>query len=248
MLLQGFFSQHPKIAVAFSGGVDSSYLLYAAKHAGNDVGAYFIKSQFQPEFELNDAKRMAELIGVPLTIERLDALSLPDVQKNHADRCYHCKTAILRRLWELARADGYQVLCDGTNADDDEADRPGMVALREQGVISPLLDCRLSKQDIRRLSKQAGLFTHDKPAYACLATRVPTGTEIAGAQLQKIERAETALFAMGFTDFRVRLLPPGGAKLQLPGAQFQKAAKLRSEILGALKPDFTSVVLDLEPR
>ena len=240
--------QFPRVGVAFSGGVDSSYLLYAAKAAGCDARAYFIKSQFQPQFELDDAVRLADTIGVPLTVGTCDALCDPNVANNPPDRCYYCKNAIVSKLWELARTDGIEVLCDGSNADDDDSDRPGMRALREQGVLSPLRDCGLTKADIRRLSKQAGLFTHDKPSYACLATRIPTNTVITEELLYKIERAESALFGMGFSDFRVRLIPPDGAKLQMPAAQWDLAAARRAEILTALQPYFADVVLDFMLR
>jgi len=246
--LQDFFKRNKRVAVAFSSGVDSSYLLYAAKAAKCDVRAYFIKSQFQPRRELNDAIRFAGRLGVSLTVDALNVLEYPDVAKNPPDRCYHCKTQILKRLWGLARADGFDVLCDGSNADDDESDRQGTRALRELGVMSPLKDCGLIKAEIRRLSKQADLFTHDKPSYACLATRIPTGTPITVRLLEKVESAEEALFDMGFSDLRVRLVPPKGAKIQLPDSQLDMAASRRADILAALQPDFNSVVLDLEPR
>ena len=248
MQLQGFFSKNPRIAVAYSGGADSSYLLFAAKDAGCDVRAYFIKSQFQPGFERDDAVRLAESIGVRLTVGTFDALRDPLIAQNAADRCYYCKTAILSKIWELARADGYDILCDGTNADDDESGRPGMRALREKGVVSPLRECGLTKDKIRAMSKQAGLFTHDKPSYSCLATRIPADTRITEEILKKVENAENALFDMGFADLRVRLLPPDGAKLQLPAAQWEAAAARRVEILTALRPWFGDVVLDLAPR
>ena len=244
-MLIDFFMDNPRIAVAFSGGVDSSYLLYAAKSTGCDVTAYFVKSQFQPEFELQDAKKLADQLGVPLTIAQLDALSSPVVTANPADRCYHCKQVVFGKLWELARADGHTILCDGTNADDDESDRPGMKALRELGVISPLREFGLTKADIRALSHAAGLFTHDKPSYACLATRIPTDTAISAEILAKIERAEGRLFDLGFTDFRVRLNPPNGARIQLPGNQLDKAIAEREAIATALETAFDTVLLDL---
>ncbi|MCL2401911.1 MAG: TIGR00268 family protein, partial [Oscillospiraceae bacterium] len=188
---------------------------------------------------------LADQLGVPLTIAQLDALSSPIVVANPADRCYHCKQVVFDKLWELARADGHTVLCDGTNADDDESDRPGMKALRELGVRSPLREFGLIKADIRAQSREAGLFTHDKPSYACLATRIPTGTAIASETLAKIERAEGRLFDLGFTDFRVRLNPPDGARIQLPGNQLDKAIAERTAIAAALGPDFDSVLLDL---
>jgi uncharacterized protein len=220
--LYQFFKQNPRIAVAYSGGVDSSYLLYAAKAAGCDVRAYFIKSQFQPEFELVDAKRLTEFLGLPLIIGTLDVLCDENIYLNRHNRCYHCKTAILKKIWELAQADGITVLCDGTNADDDETGRPGMRALRELGVVSPLRDCGITKEEIRRLSKLAGLFTNEKPSYACLATRIPTGMTITPSLLEKIETAENALFDMGFTDFRIRVRTQGdGSVVQGAGSGIQ---------------------------
>ena len=248
MQLQQFFSKNPRIAVAFSGGADSSYLLYAAKAAGCRVRAYFMKSQFQPQSELDGAVRLAGFVGAPLTVGEFDALSCALVAQNPPDRCYHCKKIMLGKITELSAKDGFAVLCDGSNADDLDAERPGMRALGELGVLSPLRGCGLKKADIRRLSKEAGLFTHDKPAYACLATRVPAGTAITSGMLEKIERAETALSGMGFSDFRIRLSPPGGAKIQLPDGQLERAAARRAEILAALQSDFESVLLDLTAR
>jgi len=246
--LKEFFKQNPRIAVAYSGGVDSSYLLYAASEAGCEVHAYFIKSEFQPQFELEEAIRFAKNHDIPFTMETLSVLGEPNVAGNPPERCYHCKTNILKKLLKLAHADGFFVLCDGTNADDDESDRPGMKALREQGVLSPLRDCKLSKQMIRRLSKKAGLPTHDKAAYACLATRIPTGTAITQELLDKIEQAEGYLFKMGFSDFRVRLIPPCTAKIQMPGKQWNQTIKMRQNIVNALESDFDDIVLDLTPR
>ena len=248
MQLQAFFKSYPRIAVAFSGGVDSTYLIYAAKAAGCDVRAYFIKSQFQPKFELNEAVRIAGRLGVALTVDALNALDDRDVAANPPDRCYYCKKVILSRLRELARGDGYSVMCDGTNADDKESDRPGMRALREMSVLSPLRDAGLKKVEIRRLSKEAGLGTHDKPAYACLATRVPAGTPITVRLLEKIERVEEMLYDMGFSDFRARFMPPDGLKIQLPDNQLEMAITRRVGILAEIRQGFNEVVLDLTPR
>ena len=246
--LQNFFNQNPRLAVAFSGGVDSSYLLYAAKTAGCDVRAFFIKSEFQPQFEFDEAVQMASKLNVPLKVIELNVLNESEIADNSPDRCYYCKSKILEKLWESVHADGYTILCDGTNADDDEGDRPGMRALHEQKVLSPLRDCGLNKNEIRKLSKEASLFTHDKPAYACLATRVPTGTKITKEYLTKIEQAESALFKMGFTDFRVRLIPPDTAKIQIPADSWDKIASRRKEIYDALHPFYSEILLDLKLR
>ena len=248
MELDNFLKLHSKVAVAFSGGVDSSYLLYAAKSAGCDVHAYFIKSQFQPQFELDDARRLSDFLEVPLTVGTVDSLADKNISNNPADRCYHCKNTIFSMIRELAKADGYSVIFDGTNADDDESDRAGMRALREMKVLSPLQECGLTKSKIRQLSLEAGLFTHDKPSYACLATRIPTGTIITNELLAQIENSEDILFKMGFTDFRIRVIPPDNAKLQVPESQWLEVAERRKDILLALKGYFTNVMLDLSTR
>lgn len=247
MTLAEYFSTHPRAALAFSGGVDSAYLLWAGKHYGCDLTAYYVHTAFQPEFEFQDAQRLAQEVGVPMVVVEADILSVPLAAANGPDRCYHCKTALFTKLWEYARRDGHTLLLDGTNASDDAGDRPGMRALRELAVESPLRLCGLTKADVRAASKEAGLFTWDKPAYACLATRIPTGRTITKEDLERVEKAEDALFSLGFTDFRVRLLADA-ARIQLPEDQWDRAAGQRREVLAALKPWFSAVTLDLETR
>ena len=247
MELRDFFQECPKVALGFSGGVDSAYLLYAALDHGAQVRPYFIKTAFQPQFELEDARRLCAQLGVELTVVELDVLQIPGVAENPPDRCYHCKRALFNRLWETARRDGYPVLLDGTNASDDAGDRPGMRALRELAVRSPLRECGLTKRDVRMLSRDAGLFTWDKPAYACLATRIPTGQPITARDLAVTEAAESDLFSLGFTDFRVRMVGRS-AKIQLPAAQMPGLLEHRQEILQRLGPDYDGVWLDLEGR
>ena len=232
MTLQAFFQANPRAALAFSGGVDSAYLLWAGRHWGCDLTAYYVRTAFQPEFEYEDARRLAEEVGVPLRVVEADILSVPLAAANGPDRCYHCKRALL---------------LDGTNASDDAGDRPGMRALRELEVRSPLRECGLTKAEIRAQSKEAGLFTWNKPAYACLATRIPTGTAITAGDLERVEAAEGALFALGFTDFRVRLLS-GAARIQLPADQWDRASEQREAIRKGLSPRFDAVLLDLETR
>ena len=247
MTLQAFFQANPQAALAFSGGVDSAYLLWAGRHWGCDLTAYYVRTAFQPEFEYEDARRLAEEVGVPLRVVEADVLSVPLAAANGPDRCYHCKRALFALLWEAARRDGHTLLLDGTNASDDAGDRPGMRALRELEVRSPLRECGLTKAEIRAQSKEAGLFTWNKPAYACLATRIPTGTAITAGDLERVEAAEGALFALGFTDFRVRLLS-GAARIQLPADQWDRASEQREAIRKALSPRFDAVLLDLETR
>lgn len=247
MTLLEFFKENPKAALGFSGGVDSSYLLYAGVQAGADIHPYYIKTAFQPQFELDDAERLCAQLGVPLTVLELDVLKNEAVTANPPDRCYHCKTALFGALSARALADGYTLLLDGTNASDDADDRPGMRALKELHVCSPLRECGLTKAEIRRLSREVGLFTWDKPAYACLATRIPSGDAITAEKLLATERAEAFLFSLGLTDFRVRNYR-GAARLQFPEAQLNAILAHRAEILQELKKDYPAVLLDLEVR
>lgn len=245
MELRDFFAEHPKTALAFSGGVDSAYLLWAALSAGAEVRPYFVKTPFQPAFELEDARRLCEELGVELTVL---ALELPEqVLENPQDRCYLCKGALFSCLWERVRADGFDLLLDGTNASDDPADRPGMRALAELSVLSPLRLCGLTKGEIRERSRAAGLFTWEKPAYACLATRFPAGTRITEEQLCAVEAAEGMLFSLGFTDFRVRIYA-GAARIQVPEGQMERLLANRREIVSNLKQCFRGVFLDMEGR
>ena len=245
--LSAFFHEHPRAALAFSGGADSAYLLHAARRFGCDVRAYCAHTAFQPAFELADAQRLARELGAQMTVVPLDILALDTVRANPADRCYHCKRAMFGQMLRAAKADGYDLMIDGTNASDDASDRPGMRALRELCVRSPLREAGLTKAQVRALSHEAGLFTWDKPAYACLATRVPAGVAIEAEALARVERAEDALRAMGFSDLRVRLYG-SAARIQLPAAQLERAAAQRTQILSALDGVFDAVLLDLKAR
>ena len=277
MNLKVFFQENPKVALAFSGGVDSAYLLYAAMENGAQVRAYYVKSAFQPRFELEDARRLARELGADMRELGADVLASSVIAANPADRCYHCKKMIFAAIAGAAAEDGFPVLMDGTNSSDDAGDRPGMRALRELSVRSPLRECGLTKTMIRQLSKEAGLFTWDKPAYACLATRIPTGTEITEEKLQKTEAAEKYLSSVGLTDFRVRMIPvgsgqdgpgasvsaepwraepaphektPGGsfARLQIREGDIPLLLAKRQEVLTELKKYYSVVLLDLEVR
>lgn len=247
MDLEEFFAGHPKAALAFSGGADSAYLLCAALKCGADVQPYYVKSQFQPQFEYEDAARLCRELGVEMTVLKLDILADESITANPESRCYFCKKRIMAAIRAAAGRDGYELIIDGTNASDSGRDRPGMRALREGGILSPLCICGLSKGEIRALSKEAGLFTHDKPAYACLATRIPAGERISAGKLEAIEKSEDFLFSMGFTDFRVRLRE-GGALLQFTAEQMPRAAERFDEIERGLLPYFTKIEIDSTAR
>ena len=237
----------PKAVLAFSGGVDSSYLLYAAKKCGIDVSACYVKSQFQPQFELDDARKLADELGIQMVEISLDVLKDTTIASNPVDRCYHCKRLIFENIIKQFVLDGYNTLMDGSNASDDATNRPGMRALKELVVRSPLREAGITKEEVRRYSREAALFTWNKDAYACLATRVPYGETISSAVLRKIENAETMLIQMGFTDLRVRVFG-SAAKLQLPAPQISQAAMQHAELVKALSPWFSDVMLDLKPR
>ncbi|MGN1451655.1 MAG: ATP-dependent sacrificial sulfur transferase LarE [Eubacteriales bacterium] len=247
MKLNDFFREHPKVAVAFSGGTDSAYLLYAAKQNGADVTAYYVKSVFRPRFELDDAMLLARELNVKIRVLSADVLSLPLIAENPSNRCYHCKRMIFGAIRKAAEEDGFSTLLDGTNASDDAEDRPGMRAIRELSVLSPLRECGLTKAEIRRLSREAGLFTWDKPAYACLATRIPSGEAITEEKLSATEASENFLFSLGLKNFRVRRLG-NAAKIQVPRDQLQTVIENRENVLKELKKYYSSVVLDLEVR
>lgn len=220
--LRVFFARTPHLAVAFSGGCDSAYLLAAAHDAGCKVRAYLVKTAFQPSFEFEDAQAVAHRLGIPLSVLDVDILGegakggeygvndgVNDVGNdgseeaperaicaNPPDRCYLCKRLIFSRVWEEARADGFEVLADGTNVSDDPARRPGFRALAELGVVSPLRAAGMTKDAVRAASAQlerkrglpVGSLMSDKPSFPCLAVFVPEGEPITREALQAAEQ------------------------------------------------------------
>ncbi|MCC8141224.1 MAG: ATP-dependent sacrificial sulfur transferase LarE [Lachnospiraceae bacterium] len=247
MTLEQFFKEHPKTAIAFSGGTDSSYLLYMAKQYAEETVAVYMKTPFQPEFELEDARHFCTDHDIPIIIMEYDILQLEPVAANPADRCYYCKMALFTQIRSAADEKGFPCVADGTNASDDAADRPGMRALKELGIFSPLRLSGITKDQVRDKSRKLGLFTADKPAYACLATRIPTGTRITAEILKKVEQAETALMELGFYDFRVRVLE-NGARLEMKKEQIPLLLENKDDIFSLLQPLFGEIYLDFEAR
>lgn len=176
--LQQFFSEHLRIALAYSGGCDSVYLLACAVACGIEVKPYLVHSAFQYAFEQDDALLAAEQIGVAFQTIPVDIFAHDEVIANTEQRCYYCKRVIFSAILQQAANDGFTELMDGTNATDDPANRPGFKALAELKVFSPLRMAGLTKEEIRALSRSAGLLTADKPNYSCLATRVPVNQRI----------------------------------------------------------------------
>lgn len=203
--LREFLCDHSKVVVAFSGGVDSSYLLYMATKYCQDVKACFVQTPFQPQFELCDAQQVAKQLGVKLDVIPLDVMDNKCVVNNAHDRCYHCKLTIMTKLINIAKQGGYSCVIEGTNASDDIADRAGFKALQQLGVLSPLRMCGITKSIIRQQAHLYNLATADKHSYACLATRIPCGIIITRETLNKVEQCEQHLKQQfGLTVFRVR--------------------------------------------
>lgn len=246
MPLRDFFSREPVVAVAFSGGVDSAYLAWAAKRHARRARAYYVKSEFQSVEELAAARRLAHLIGVPLTVVSVNMLETPAVVCNGPDRCYRCKQLMLSRIAEEAAREGISCVVEGTNASDDEGDRPGMRAVREAGILSPLREAGLTKSMVRQLSRDASLPTWDKPSQTCFATRIPQGTLLTEALLGTVERAESLLHREGIGECRARIFGDA-VRIQVAPADFERCVVRRSEILRALGPAFSFVMIDLEP-
>jgi len=193
------------LLIAFSGGVDSTFLLAMARHVlGEKAIAVTATSVVYPGQELKDATTFAKQVEADHVVVRTNALSLADFSANPPDRCYHCKTHLFLKLKDLAKQKGIAHIAHAANLDDLKDYRPGWRAAEEMGIIAPLVEARLTKEEIRHLSKEMGLPTWNKPTMACLASRIPFGHEITEKKLVMIQEAETLLAGLGFKQFRVR--------------------------------------------
>ena len=194
------------VLVAFSGGVDSSVVAALARDAlGDDAVACTARSETLPAAELDDARRVADEIGISHETVTFSELDDPNFVANDGDRCYHCRTMRLGRMYETAQELDIGTVCDGTNADDPgEGHRPGLRAVEELDVFSPLLDAEITKDEVREIADAYGLSVADKPSMACLSSRIPTGLEVTEERLTRVEKAERVLREWGFEGFRVR--------------------------------------------
>jgi pyridinium-3,5-biscarboxylic acid mononucleotide sulfurtransferase len=246
-VLKEIIARAQSAAIAFSGGVDSTFLAKVA--AGVPRMRLLLvtaRSSTYPRRELEDAMRLAREIGVEHGIIESEETDIEEFRNNPPDRCYYCKHALFGKIRRLADERGLKAVFDGSNRDDAVDYRPGRRALGEWGVISPLFEAGLTKEDIRMYSRQLGLSTAEKPACACLASRFPYGETITPEKLERAGRAEEALRALGFSHFRVRS-HHDCARIELAPLQCGQGWQRRQEISRACKDaGFIFVALDLE--
>jgi len=232
-----------RVIVAYSGGVDSSLLAKLCFDVlGNDSIAVTVNDGSMPERELEQAKEIANWIGIKHYI--INHEHDENYFKNSKDRCYYCKLSIFKRLYEFGRELGYTTLVDGTNRDELKGHRPGYKAIIEMGVKTPLI--RYTKEEIREMAKSLGLPNWNKPSMACLSSRIPFGDEITHEKLKKIEKAEDILYSLGFRVVRVRYHGKI-ARIELSPDEISKAFELRDKIISGIKRvGFSYVCIDLE--
>jgi len=237
-------------AVAFSGGLDSAVLAKAAQLAlGDKAVAVTGTSASLAVGELDEAKEIARQIGIRHEIIETRELSIPEYQKNTANRCYHCKTELFTQVEQLARQTDMAVVADGSNRDDHRDHRPGIRAAQDRKVRSPLADCGLTKQEIRQLAEHWELPICDKPATPCLSSRIAYGEEVTAERLAMVDRAERFLREKGFQPLRVRYHKGDVARIEVAAEALSKFADeaFRSEVVEHLKSvGFKYVSLDLE--
>jgi uncharacterized protein len=237
-----------RVIVAFSGGVDSTFLLKMCVDVlgKENVLAFIGQSPTCPAREIEEAKNLAAFIGVEYIIEETSEMEDPDFVRNDKSRCYYCKTHLFHKAWEIVKKKGFLHVVEGSNLDDMDDYRPGRKACIEQEVVSPLLMAELSKTDIRELSRKLQLPTHDKPAFACLSSRIPYGTAIDNDILKKIELSEDFIRSFGIHQARVRY-HGNVARIEVAGNEINIIVDNRDKIAEALRNyGFFYITLDLQ--
>jgi uncharacterized protein len=243
--LKKIIGRYQSAVVAFSGGVDSTFLAWAcASVLGEKLLLVTAQSSTYPASELDGAKQSARVLGCRHRIIVSEETDIPGFSDNTPNRCYFCKSELFTKIKNIAREEGYEVVFDGSNMDDTKDYRPGRQALVELGIRSPMVEAKLTKDEIRSYSRQAGLPTAAKPSFACLASRFPYGERITKGKLDRVEMAEQALRLMGFTQFRVR--SHGDlARLEFVEGEMDKGWFQRRVIEDAIKQaGFTYVAID----
>ena len=248
--LQGILRDLHRVVVAYSGGVDSTFLLKAAVDTlgADNVLACMSVGPSEPSNQLEKASGIARSIGVEMMTVEAGELEDPHFTANNADRCFHCKSHLCRTLLDIAQQRGFDRVVFGVNRDDLDDFRPGNRAMKVHGVRSPLAEAGLTKNDIRELSRRAGLPTADQPASPCLASRIPYGLEVTEQRLRQIDQAETFLRSLGFVEFRVRHRD-SVARIEVRPAEIARmmAEPVRSKVVEQLRSlGFQFVTLDLQ--
>ncbi len=238
-------------AVAFSAGIDSTLVLAAtAKIHGKQCLAVMIKNEAVPQREVEEARSIADFLGCSLIVAEIDVLTLPPVARNDKDRCYHCKTAMLRKIMEIGAEHGCSIVLDGSNLDDKDQYRPGSVAAKEAGIASPLQNAGLCKTNVRILAKRWGLNNWQKPSSPCLLTRFPyhMTDAITGEMITSIGQGEEFLRGICERDVRLRWAGPNKARIEVTEEEMAAVLEQRQAIRTALRRlGFTEVTLDLAP-
>ena len=234
------------VAVAFSSGVDSTFLLKAAQEAlGDKVIAVTASSCSFPKRELEEAKAFCEKNGICQIIVESEELDIDGFRQNPKNRCYLCKHELFEKIWEIAKENGMNAVAEGSNMDDNGDYRPGLQAVAELGVTSPLRHCGLTKEEIRILSRNIGLSTWDKQSFACLSSRFVYGEEITRDKLSMVDKAEQLLLDLGFHQVRVRIHGMM-ARIEVEPGEFSKVLENREKITKEFKTyGFTYVTMDL---
>jgi len=248
--LQGIIRDMGSLLVAFSGGVDSTFLLKVVRETlGRDrTVAVTARSPVYPEREYAAARKLAEEMDVRHIFIDSHEMDLPEFSVNPVNRCYHCKKELFTQLREIARKMNLSSIAEGSTVDDESDFRPGMRAIREMSIRSPLREAGLKKAEIRATSQELGLTTWNKPSLACLASRFPYGDRITPAGLRQIERAEYFLMGLGFTQVRVRH-HGNTARIEIPPEEIQSLLepRTRRRVVRRLKQiGFTYVTVDLQ--
>lgn len=244
--LKTILAGYKSAVIAFSGGVDSTFLAKVASEVyGDSLLLITATSSTYPFYELDEAVSLAELLGIKQRTIVSEELDIPGYSNNPPDRCYYCKNELFGKIKYIADKEGYDVVFDGSNADDGKDFRPGMKAKRERGVISPLSEAGFTKDDIRFFSRQYNLPTADKQSYACLASRFPYGEKITKEKLDRLATAEFEVRKLGYTQFRIRS-HENLARLEFIPAEMDKAWGERAALTNLCKKSgFSYVTIDL---